>query len=205
MRTVSPDAGISLMETLIALFVVALLVTAGGIMLTQTLRGTRLVEDRGNSARGMQTALSIIRDDLASFVDRPSRSENTSSIPARFEGWATRGDGRIVTFIRNGWANPSGLPRGDLQKVEYRLDDGALVRRSWAAPDTTSGTPASEQILITGLEGMSVRYGLEQAWRSEWIVPASSPEAPVPSKLEFQFIFEGEDVLTARFRIGLRE
>lgn len=204
MANTSPASGISLMEALIALFVVALLATAGGIMLTQSLRGTRLVEDRGSSARELQTALSMIRDDLVSFVDRPSRTESASDTPARFEGRAVAGDGRIVLFIRNGWANPAAMLRGDLQKVEYAFEDGTLVRRSWSAPDTAPGTAVSEQVLLTGLSGITVRYGLEQAWQSEWIVPAGVPEAPLPDKLELQLMFEDEDMLTARFRIGLR-
>lgn len=201
----SPQSGISLMETLIALFVVALLATAGGVMLTQSLRGTRLIEDRGDRARELQTALAVLRDDFATFVDRPSRADGNSDVPTRFEGQSIRFDGRIVTFVRNGWSNPSDLPRGDLQRVEYRFDNGALIRRSWSAPDAGPSTAVAEQTLLSGLEDISVQYGREQSWKPDWIVPAGMTDAPFPDKIEMAFTFGEDDTLTAKFRIGLRE
>ena len=199
------QSGISLVETMIALFVVALLATAGGVMLTQSLRGTRLIEDRGSQARELQTALAILRDDFAAFVDRPSRADASADLPTRFEGQPVRFDGRIATFIRNGWANPADHPRSDLQRVEYRFDNGALVRRSWSSPDAGPGTAIADQILLSGLEDISVQYGREQNWRPDWVVPASAEGAPLPDKVQLVFTFGEDDTLTAKFRIGLRE
>lgn len=201
----SPQSGISLMETLIALFVVALLATAGGVMLTQSLRGTRLIEVRGNDARELQTALAVLRDDFAAFVDRPSRADASSDFPTRFEGQPIRFDGRIVTFVRNGWSNPADLPRSDLQRVEYRFDNGALIRRSWSAPDAGPSTAVAEQTLLSGLEDISVQYGREQSWKPDWIVPAGMADAPLPDKIQLIFTFGEDDTLTAKFRLGLRE
>lgn len=201
----SPQSGVSLMETLIALFVVALLATAGGVMLTQSLRGTRLIEDRGDHARKLQTALAVLRDDFAAFVDRPSRADASSDLPTRFEGQPIRFDGRIVTFVRNGWSNPSDLPRSDLQRVEYRFDNGALIRRSWSAPDAGPSTAVAEQTLLSGLEDISVQYGREQSWKPDWIVPAGMADAPLPDKIQLVFTFDEDDTLTAKFRLGLRE
>ncbi|KCZ99266.1 general secretion pathway protein J [Hyphomonas polymorpha PS728] len=203
--TPSPQSGISLMETLIALFVVALLATAGGVMLTQSLRSTRLIEVRGNDARELQTALAVLRDDFAAFVDRPSRADASSDLSTRFEGQPIRYDGRIMTFVRNGWSNPADLPRSDLQRVEYQFDNGALIRRSWSAPDAGPGTAVAEQIVLSGLEDISVQYGREQIWKPDWIVPASMVDAPLPDKIQLVFTFGEGDTLTAKFRLGLRE
>ncbi len=199
------QSGISLVETMIALFVVALLATAGGVMLTQSLRSTRSIEERGAQARELQTALAVLRDDFAAFVDRPSRADASADLPTRFEGQPVRFDGRIVTFIRNGWANPANQPRGDLQRVEYRFDDGALVRRSWSSPDAGPGTAIADQILLAGLEEISLQYGREESWRPDWIVSATAAEAPLPDKIQMVFTFGDDDTLIAKFRIGLRE
>ncbi|PKP83480.1 MAG: type II secretion system protein GspJ [Alphaproteobacteria bacterium HGW-Alphaproteobacteria-18] len=201
----TPQSGISLVETMIALFVVALLATAGGIMLTQSLRGTRIIEERGSDATELQTALSILRDDFAAFAVRPSRLDGSGEMPMLFEGYPVRFDGRIVTFVRNGWPNPAGYPRSDLQRVEYRFLDGALIRRSWSSPDAGPGTAIAEQTLFTGIEDVAVRYGREQSWKPDWIVLASTPDTPLPDKIEFTFSFGQDDTLTALFRIGLRE
>lgn len=197
-----PQSGISLMETMIALFVVALLATAGGIMLTQTLRGTRLIEERGAAATQTQSALSILRDDFSSFVDRASRTDGTSELPSRFYGQPVRSADRIVTFVRNGWPNPGNLPRSDLQRLEYRFEEGALIRRSWNSPDTAPDTAVSDQVLLTGIDAISVRYGREQTWKTDWIVPAGATEAEFPDKVELTFTFGEEDTLRAVFRLG---
>lgn len=198
------QSGISLVETLIALFIIALLSTAGGVMLIQSLRGSRLVEEHGMQAREIQTAFSMLRDDFAAFVPRASRADGSADQAALFEGHAVRFDGRIVTFVRNGWANPGEHPRGDLQRVEYRFDGGALVRRSWNTPDAAPGSRISDQTLIADLQDVTVRYGASDTWRNDWIVPASSQDQTTPDKIELTFRFGEADEMTARFRIGKR-
>jgi general secretion pathway protein J len=198
----SRQSGISLMETMIALFVVALLATAGGIMLTQTLRGTRLVEERGEAATNLQSAVSIMRDDFASFVDRSSRTDATSAPPSRFYGQPVRSADRIMTFVRNGWSNPGEMQRSDLQRLEYRFEEGALIRRSWSAPDTAPGTAVSDQVLLTGLEDIFVRYGRERNWKTDWVVAEGGTETEFPDKVELTFAFGDDDTLRAVFRLG---
>ena len=199
------EMGVTLVETLIALFIIALLSTAGGVMLIQSLRSGRAIEQRASGAQELQTALSFIRDDFSSFVPRSVRTVGSAEAPSLFEGHPVRFDGRIVTFVRNGWANPGDALRSDLQRVEYRFEDNKLVRRSWSAPDAAPGSRISDQVLLTDLDSLSVRYGREQIWRSEWIVPASDADATLPDKIEFIINFSPDDTLTARFRVGLRQ
>lgn len=205
-RPVSSEAGITLVETLIALFLIALMATTGAVMLTQSMRGARQIDDRSVEARQLQVALAMIREDFAAFADRPSRADGSQEPPARFEGYPVRFNGRILLLVRNGWSNPGGIAqRGDLQRVEYRFEAGTLVRRSWSAPDAGPGTPVSEQRLLEGLDDISVRYGRLDAWRDDWVVLAQENAAPLPDKIEFSFRFGPDDALTARFRLGLRE
>lgn len=199
------EQGITLVETLMALLIIALLSTAGGVMLIQSLRSSQSIEERAKGARELQTALSYIRDDFSSFVPRSVRSEGSAEVPSLFEGHPVRFDGRIATFVRNGWSNPGDALRGDLQRVEYRFEDNKLIRRSWSSPDAAPGSRVSDQVLLADLDSLSVRYGREQIWRSEWIVPASGADATLPDKIEFIIRFSTDDTLTARFRMGLRQ
>ncbi|MFN4023660.1 MAG: type II secretion system minor pseudopilin GspJ [Hyphomonas sp.] len=202
----SGEAGITLVETLIALFLIALMATSGAVMLTQTMRGARQVDDRSQDARALEIALAMIREDLAAFADRPSRTDGSQDPPTRFEGYPVRFDGRILLLVRNGWSNPEGrAQRGDLQRVEYLYQDGALIRRSWHAPDAGPGTPVSQQRLIEGLDGVAVRYGRQNVWQNDWIVAATDNNAQLPDRVEFTMRFSPDDALTARFRLGLRE
>jgi general secretion pathway protein J len=203
-RAGAHDSGMTLLEMLISLFLIALIATAGSGMLLQTLRAARVVEARGTDARALEAALAMIRHDLEAFTGRAARTGIPSEDAVAFDGRASGSGGRLFAFVRNGWADPGGLSaRSDLQRVEYAFERGALIRRSWRAPDPAPGTPVAELRLLEGLESFTVRYGRRDAWRGDW-VNAAGPDR-VPDKVELTFGFAGDDVLTARFRLGLRE
>jgi len=199
------DAGMTLLETLISLFLIALIATAGSGMLIQALRGARLVDERGADAREIESALALIRNDLEAFTGRPARTGQASEGETVFDGRALISDGRILSFVRNGWADPGGQSgRSDLQRVEYAYERGTLIRRSWRSPDPGPATPVVEQSLLEGLEGLDVRYGQARSWRGDWIAESAAEREALPDKVELTFRFGDDDILTARFRLGLR-
>ncbi len=195
------QSGVTLVETLIALFVIALMASAGAVMTTQSLTGARAVETRGDKAAELSTALSMISSDLGALIIRPSQDASQSGPPYVFEGYAPRYDGRIMVFVRNGWANPTEEARSDLQRVEYLLENGALIRRSWAAADPAQSTQTVDQVLLAGIETLDVRFGRGDTWQSEWLVPVAD-SATLPQKAELKFGFSRDDTLSARFLIG---
>lgn len=200
------QSGITLIETLIAIFLVALMATSGGIMLIQAIRGARVVEERGTEARELQAALSLLREDLSAYAHRSSRADGAQGPSFYLEAPASMSEGPFLTFVRNGWANPGNhTPRGDLQRVQYRFEQGTLIRRSWSAPDIAPGTPFSDQPLLSGLESIGVRYGLEEDWKNGWTVSELNSDDPLPDKIELSLQFSREDTLTARFRLGVRK
>ncbi|MFN3312251.1 MAG: type II secretion system minor pseudopilin GspJ [Hyphomonas sp.] len=200
------DAGMTLLETLISLFLIALIATAGSGMLIQALRGARLVDERGADAREIDSALALIRNDLEAFTGRPARTGLASEGDTVFDGRGPVSGGRIFSFVRNGWADPGNLSgRSDLQLVEYAYERGTLIRRSWRSPDPGPATPVVEQRLLEGLEGLEVRYGRTRSWRGNWIAEGGDDEAEaLPDKVELTFRFAPDDELIARFRLGLR-
>ena len=202
MRTApSSQQGVTLIETLVALFVIALMATAGAIMTGQSLRGARAVEEKGASATYLSIATGMITNDLAAFVARSSQDPGLIEPPALFEGYAPRHDGRVMVFVRNGWSNPSGEARGDLQRVEYQFSEGQLVRRSWAAADPSPGTAMAEMVLAEGVTDLDVRFGRGDTWQSEWIA-LPGRETPLPQKAEFKLTFAAGDELTLRVLVG---
>lgn len=195
------ESGVTLVETLIALFVIALMASAGAVMTTQSLTGARSVETRGDKAAELTTALSMISADLGALMVRPSQDANQSAPPYLFEGYAPRYDGRIMVFVRNGWPNPKDEARSDLQRVEYVLENGLLIRRSWAAADPAQSTQTVDLVLLTGVETLEVRFGRGDAWQSEWLVPVAD-SVTLPQKAELKIGFSQDDILSARFLIG---
>lgn len=195
------QAGVTLVETLIALFVIALMAAAGAVMTNQSLRGARAVETRGDAASEMSIALGILSADLAAYTGRPSGDAASTDGPLAFSGHPPRHDGRLMVFVRNGWDNPLGEIRSDLQRVEYLFSNGALIRRSWAAPDPVAATPMVEETLLTGLQSVEARFGRAETWQDDWRVTGAGDD-PAPQKVELTFTFAPDDTLTARYLIG---
>lgn len=195
------QAGVTLIETLVALFVIALMATAGAVMTNQSLRGARAVETRGDAASEMSIALGILSADLAAYTGRSSEDAASTEGPLAFSGHPPRHDGRLMVFVRNGWDNPLGETRSDLQRVEYLFSNGALIRRSWAAPDPVPATPMVEEVLLTGLQSVEARFGRAETWQEDWRV-AGTGDDPAPQKVELTFTFAPDDTLTARYLIG---
>ena len=195
------EAGVTLVETLVALFVIALMATAGAVMTNQSLRGARAVETRGAAAAELSTALSLISADLAAYADRSSQDASGAEPPNAFEGYAPRHDGRLMIFVRNGWENPAGDVRGDLQRVEYLFRDGALIRRSWQAPDPGPNTDFVDQTLLSGIQKIDAQFGRADEWQSEWGAAISASRA-APQKVELKISFSPDDIITARYLIG---
>lgn len=195
------EKGVTLIETLVALFVIALMATAGAIMTGQSLRGARTVEEKGSNATDLAVFTGMIADDLAAFVARRSQDTAEQEPASLFEGYAPRHDGRVMLFVRNGWANPSGAARSDLQRVEYVFAGGKLLRRSWAAADPTTATAMAEMLLVDGVSNLDVRFGRADTWQSEWIVLPGG-DMPLPQKAEFRLTFSAGDELTLRVLVG---
>lgn len=195
------ESGVTLVETLVALFVIALMASAGAVMTTQSLTGARAVETRGDKAAALSIALNMISADLGAAMTRASQDGGGSAPPFVFEGYAPRHDGRIMVFVRNGWPNPAQEERSDLQRVEYLFQSGSLIRRSWAAADPAPSTPSVDQVLLVGIEKLEARFGRQDTWQSEWLVPAADAAA-LPQKAELVLTFSKDDTLSARFLIG---
>lgn len=193
--------GVTLIETLIALFVIALMATAGAVMTGQSLRGARAIDAKGDAATNLSIAIGMIRDDLAAHVPRASRDPGLIDTPAFFEGYAPRHDGKVLAFVRNGWANPAGEARSGLQRIEYHFSGGQLVRRSWAAADPVPGSRTAEVILLDGISSIEVRFGREDTWSTEWLNLAGT-DLPLPQKAEFTLTFAAGDELNLRVLVG---
>jgi general secretion pathway protein J len=83
-----------------------------------------------------------------------------------------------MVLVRAGWDNPDQLPRASLQRVEYRLQSGRLLRIGYANVDGDGA--AAVTTLIRDVQQLSLRYrGRDGGWRSEWLAedPTDLPVA----------------------------
>lgn len=170
--------GFTLVELLVAVLVFGLLAASayGGLNALSAAVGAQ--RDRSLAFAGVQRAVATLDGDLRQLVSRRGRDRNGRLLPV------LTGDARTLLARRAGRMNPAELPRSQLQQFEWRLEQNALVRRSWpevdSAPDATP-TGRTSFVQVTAIE---FRFrDSSGAWHRQW--PASSPPQLLPSAIEY--------------------
>ena len=88
----------------------------------------------------LQRALRLITADLAEASPRLVRDELGSGNQPPFATGINANE--LLVLTRDGWRNPFAIqPRGTLQRVQYRLENGKLLREYWRVIDRTLTEP----------------------------------------------------------------
>ena len=172
-RTEKRDAGFTLVEALVSLFVFSLIAGGGVTMLGQAVESQRRIAVQEASLRQLQTARALLEADLMQIVSRPVRMPDNSRAPA-FVG----GDEALpLAFVRAAAEpDPNIGASSSLVYVQYFVREGQLVRKSRTQLDATDGTPETERVI---LDGTNVRFSFFDGvdWREQWAPGARPPRA----------------------------
>ncbi len=191
MARVQSASGFSLIEMMVALAVFALLAVAGTGIVTTGIQNTEGLKAREARLGELQVARAILKADFTQAVLREPRDPDTGSRLAAFTGGYDRDRDALVHLVRAGWANPGGRePRGSLQFVRYRLDDGTLMRAATVRVDAARDTPRIERPVLTGVRSVAMRYFDGAQWADRW--PASSRAGNLlPAAVEIAMDIDG--------------
>jgi len=150
------EAGFTLVEVLISLFIFAL-ISAGtmGAMLQ-----TFAAKDRLNAVSAELADIaafrSIVRADMNAMTLRPMRDgvggTETYLVTTRNPEEAAA----ILTFSRLGRSNPTGAPRGQVERVRYVFRDGQFIRESLAHENPAQREGWRGRMLLEGIESVEV-------------------------------------------------
>jgi len=186
------NRGFTLLEVLVAIAVFAVLSLAAYQVLQGVLRSGEISKEHHNSLTSLQRAMLIIEQDFTQIVARISRDEGGEPDKLRV---LTAGDRLFeseeqgIEFTRLGWANPlSLLPRSDLLRVRYRLQEGQLQRLYFLYPDLVAGQEPQIQVLLDNIEKLSFRFW-NKGWQSSW---RSSVKLPPGIEINFTSTQYGE-------------
>jgi general secretion pathway protein J len=92
----------------------------------------------------------------------------------------------LVTLTRGSWTNPVGLPRSELQRVSYSIENGSLVRSYWPVLDATTPVAPVKRTLVDHVKRLTLRYmDAGRQWQSAW-PPGSLGAAPVNQTLRLR-------------------
>lgn len=203
MRKFGNQSGFTLIEVLIAVFALALLLTAGGTMLTSALAGQETVETRSDSLRQLQIARGHLSADINNALPRAVEPLRSGIERQSFFGGRANREGVILGLVRGGWIDPEGsAARGDLVIVEYEVEKSALVRRVWLRPDRTRSTPSFEQPILSGVEAVEVTFFAAGQMANEWDYVEFEGLPVLPQTVRVSITFDNGEVSVQKFLVG---
>lgn len=193
----STEHGFTLIELLVALVVFAILAAGGVMLLSGSIAAQGAVQAKLDGLAEVQRAGSLLTVDLAQAVPRISRTRAGTLAPAFFAAGGTQAD-PAVQFVRAGRDNPDDLARSGLQKLEYGLVEGRLVRRAYPQVDGAEAERAA--VLLDGVTGAAFRFrGPDGQWRDDW--RPSDPRL-LPRAVELTVTRQSADPVRLLFLVG---
>lgn len=135
--------GFTLLEILVALLVFAIVGVISSQLMSQTVRSNEVLKGHGERIADVHRAMQIIQRDVMQMAARPIRDQFGDPQPNLLVG----ADGALE-FSRAGWRNPLQLPRAEVQRVSYVVQDETLVRGYWPVLDRAQDSEALHQTLL---------------------------------------------------------
>lgn len=139
--------GYTLIEVLVAFVIFAVIGTISSQLLSQSVTAQGDLSARGARLSDIHRAMQILQRDVMQLIDRPIRDQYGDPRESLMIG----ADGDIE-LTRTGWRNPLLLPRADVQRVAYLLQDNKLMRGYWPVLDRAQDTEPAYQTLLKDVE-----------------------------------------------------
>ena len=176
------DAGFTLVEALVSLFVFGLIASGAVAPLTQALRSQEQSSIAHEELRQLQTARALLFADLAQYVARPVREAEGARRP-QFIG----GDADVaLSFVRVlGEPGEDGAPRTIPALIEYRIVDGDLIRSTRTLLDSREVVEPVDRVILRDAGEARFEFYDGEAWRNAWV--AGSPGALPPRAVALVF------------------
>ncbi len=166
---IQPDQnqGFTLLELLVALTVFAIMSLMTYTGLSSVLNSYSHAKEKTEQLTELQAAFSLITRDIEQAIARPIRDNyGDFQEPITDDGYAI---GAVLEFTRTGRPNPAALPRSNLQRIAYTLNDNQFMRLSWAVLDRAPESEPLESLLLTKVKSASVRFlDKDMEWQEDW-------------------------------------
>lgn len=176
--------GFTLMEMLIAVTITAVI----GLGVWQVLNGVINARDRvdevADEFAALQRIMLLFERDVNQAINRPARDIFGDVQPAM----TSFSEPFSLLFTRQGWRNPLGQRRSELQRVAWEYDGNALMRSYWPAVDQGQEDNRRQAQVLDGLKTFKLRFlDKDLQWQDNWPVQDLSTGAKslaLPAGLE---------------------
>jgi|TARA_R100000501_G_scaffold13654_4_gene24979 general secretion pathway protein J len=151
--------GFTLVETLVALFVFAIVAGASTFVFGQTVEASRGIEETSQELQELQRTRAALRSDLAQMAVRVTRDTDGNPRP-RIDGG--EGQDMLIAFARRGPDRSDREGRPSMEYVEWSAGPEGLTRR--AAPFLDGAEFGPPAVLLPGAQNVEIEFHLEGAW-----------------------------------------
>jgi general secretion pathway protein J len=185
------ERGFTLVELMVALLIFGLIAGGGVALLGFSVRAQTIGGAKLDDLSALNRTASVLAADCGQAVPRSTRDGGGTLLPA-FVGEAGSSAAPMVRLVRAGWSNLDDAPRPALQKVEYRVENGVLLRLAY--PELDGAAPLAAAVLLPRVRAATMRYRYAGAWSDRW---DGAGGVPLPQALEMTVV--RADGTTLRF------
>ncbi len=187
--------GVTLIEVVVALFILALLAIGGYRGLTAVLQARDAVAQETRKWQQLMFFFARMEQDVAQVLHRPVRDQ-VGNVQPEWLGLATvaaRNEAQLA-FTRAGMSD-AGAALLVPQRIGYRLEDDTILLLRWPALDQAANAEPQRYPLLSGVREFKLRYlSTAGGWYEQW--PPSGQGAPgLPVAVEVALtLVSGEQV-----------
>jgi len=117
------------------------------------------------------TLFSRLHSELQQIIPRTVTVDTNTQVAALTIKYQSLG------FTKIGQANPTGLARSSLQRIEYFLEDTTLIKRVWFAPDNSDINNYTEETLLEDITELTFEALADnKQWFNLWPPEESTAE-----------------------------
>ena len=142
------------MEVLIAVTITSVI----GLGVWQVIGSVVNSRDRVNELAGqfenIQKVMLLLERDIVQIVNRPARDLYGDFQPAL----TSRDEGYALLLTRQGWRNPLGLRRSELQRVAWEYSGNELRRHYWSVVDQGQDDSSRSVLLLDNVLGFDIQF-----------------------------------------------
>lgn len=184
------NRGFTLIEVMVAITITAFVALLAYQGLSAALTAAERNERQVQQLADIQLPLTVLERDIRNAVARPIVDEYGDTVAALSGGVF---EDYLLKLTRRGWTNPRNLPRGELQRVRYSLENDQLWRESWSVLDRLTEQDSLRRTLLLDnvnnieLAFLNHRSALAQAspiggeWVDNWASASQLPTAVMVS------------------------
>lgn len=185
--------GFTLVEVMVSILIFGLLAAAGVGLLTTSIANREVVKAGSDEGAALLRVHRSMKADLGQALDRPVRSGAGEDVSA----FAAPGGETLLTFTRSGLLNSNRADRSSLQRVEYSVSNGHLIRRVRASVD--AGDWGAPQVLMEGVTSVRLTFTSRGRVSADW---PSTDDLSLPDAVEFVIETPRFGPVTMAFMVG---